>query len=471
MKKLFLIGIIFFIAANAWAGGLLTNTNQSVHFLRNPARAASIEIDAVYTNPAGLAHLPSEGFHFSINNQSAFQTRTITSTFAPFAMSPSGDATKVFKGEAEALFIPSLMAAYKTGNWIFSGSFAIVGGGGSLAFDKGLPSFEAGIAAPLAQIQGAATGAGYTGAPLGYSLAMNLEGTSITYGTQLGATYKINDMFSAFLGARANFVSNGYKGKLNNVSVTNADAVRNHLLYVANLVGGETGMALQGAAAGLTQVENTALTIDAKQSGWGIAPVLGLNFNWEKLNAGIKYEFITKIEIENNTKEGMDAGMDDFKNGVKTPYDIPALLTIGAQYDILPCVTVSAGYHHFFDSNAKMANDKQKYINGGINEYLAGVEWRINRIFLISGGGQITRTGVTGKYQSDLSYSLHSYSLCIGAAADVRDNVRINVGYLHTVYDDWAIKDMPNYAGTGLPGSTTFARTNKVFGVGVDFRF
>ena len=45
------------------AGGLLTNTNQNIAFLRNPARDAAIGIDGVYSNPAGVAFL-GEGIHF-----------------------------------------------------------------------------------------------------------------------------------------------------------------------------------------------------------------------------------------------------------------------------------------------------------------------------------------------------------------------------------------------------------------------
>ena len=51
---------------NAWAGGLLTNTNQNIEFLRNPARDAAIGIDGVYSNPAGVLFL-GEGFHLSLN--------------------------------------------------------------------------------------------------------------------------------------------------------------------------------------------------------------------------------------------------------------------------------------------------------------------------------------------------------------------------------------------------------------------
>jgi len=522
-KKIILAGMACcFYASGLFAGGLLTNTNQSVHFLRNPARGASMEIDAVYTNPAGLAKLSDDGFHLSLNNQSAFQTRTITSTFAPFALN-GGNDTKEFKGKAEALFIPSLLAAYKTGDWVFSGSFTIAGGGGSLVFDKGLPSFEAmtlteptpqgSLLENLTKLNAGATGAGYAGPPLGYSLKMNLEGTSITYGAQLGATYKINDMFSAFVGARANFVGNGYKGYLNNVAITNAEAVKKHFTDVAGKLGalanGLNGMgadlplnvlpaenfamyqsvlgdaanqlkvgeaqailngkadALNGAATGVTGLAAgaavTNIEIDVKQSGIGVTPIIGFNFNYEKLNVGVKYEFATGLEIENKTTVD---GSKMFPDKYKTPYDLPALLTIGAQYDVLSCVTVSAGYHHFFDSCAKMANDKQKYINGGINEFLFGAEWRINKMFLISSGAQFTRSGVTDAYQSDLSYSLNSYAISMGGAVNITEALRVNLGYLFTNYEDWTVKATP-----AMPIKNVFARTNQAFGIGIDYRF
>ena len=47
----------------------MTNTNQSVHFLRNPALDATTGIDGVYANPAGLIFL-TDGLHFSLNNSS-----------------------------------------------------------------------------------------------------------------------------------------------------------------------------------------------------------------------------------------------------------------------------------------------------------------------------------------------------------------------------------------------------------------
>src|SRR5574344_2662502 len=81
MKKirLFCLSVMTAVSAmNVWAGGLLTNTNQSIEFLRNPARDAAIGIDGVYSNPAGVIFL-GDGFHLSLNIQNAHQTRTVSS--------------------------------------------------------------------------------------------------------------------------------------------------------------------------------------------------------------------------------------------------------------------------------------------------------------------------------------------------------------------------------------------------------
>ena len=116
--KEMMIGLMLASVTTATAGGILTNTNQSIDFLRNPARDAAIGLDGVYSNPAGVAFLP-EGFHLGFNWQYAHQTRTITSTNPVFALGRKnqGQTTKIFEGVADAPFIPSLQAAYNKGDW------------------------------------------------------------------------------------------------------------------------------------------------------------------------------------------------------------------------------------------------------------------------------------------------------------------------------------------------------------------
>jgi hypothetical protein len=530
-KKNLLTGVACcFYVSGLLAGGILTNTNQSVHFLRNPARGASLEIDAVYTNPAGLAKLPNNGFYFSLNNQSAFQTRTITSIPPGHIYSSSlGGGSKDFKGTATAPVIPSLMGAYKNGNWVVSFNVGVIGGGGTLTFDKGLPSFDR----PISEIPAQLTAKGVPTDK--YSVDAYFKGSSMIIGGQLGVTYALSDMLSVYAGARLNIVNNSYVGHLKDISInpthpalnpsgnmmlastffTNAKQAAqtassslqpaisagagNYTLdqMVAsgqmsqaqvNQLAGGLGMSpqalgslsllqVQGAfnQAAATYESSAAKTadknLDNTQSGKGITPIIGLNLNFDKLNIGAKYEFRTNMSIENKTTID-DTGL--FPDGAKTPYDIPAIFTLGAQYEVVSGVSVSAGYHHFFDSDAKMQNDKQQYINGGINEFLLGAEWQINKLFLISAGGQITRTGVTDEYQSDMSYSLNSYSIGFGGAVNLSKSVRINVGYLFTNYKDWKkmlIYDDKLLSSLSVSNFDIFKRTNKAFGIGLDFRF
>lgn len=144
MKKIVLSLIAFTMTSvSAIAGGILTNTNQSVLFLKNPARDAAIGLDGVYSNPAGVAFMP-EGFHVAFNWQYAHQTRTITSTNPVFALGKKneGKTMKEFQGVADAPIIPSLQAAYNKGNWSVQFNFSVPGGGGSCEFADGLGSFE-----------------------------------------------------------------------------------------------------------------------------------------------------------------------------------------------------------------------------------------------------------------------------------------------------------------------------------------
>lgn len=87
MRKNFLIGFVMLIVSiPTFAGDYLTNTNQNAAFLRMIARGASIDIDGVYSNPAGLAFLPQTGLQVALTIQSAYQTRDIAATSPLWSM-------------------------------------------------------------------------------------------------------------------------------------------------------------------------------------------------------------------------------------------------------------------------------------------------------------------------------------------------------------------------------------------------
>lgn len=485
MKKKNLLSAIALIVSTAtFAGGLLTNTNQNVAFLRNPARDASFEIDAVYSNPAGLAFLSKDGFHISLNGQSAFQTRTIISGFTPFLMNADGqtgtDGKRTYEGEASAPFIPSVQAAYKKDKWVFSASFAVTGGGGKATFNQGLGSFES----QVSLIPSALQAAGYSTATR-YSVDSYMRGKQYIYGLQLGATYKITDYLSAFVGARMNYVSNGYEGHIRDIQSNigaNGEMVNLNKYFgtaaeqasqaaaAFQAAGDEANAAKYIAMAGMAQsvAEQTAdKNLDCDQTGWGVTPIIGVDFKWNKWNVGVKYEFNTKLNVENKTRID-DTGL--FKDGVNTPHDIPSLLTVGVSYEILPVLRASVGYHHFFDTHAKMANDKQNFISQGTNEYLAGIEWDICKWVQVSAGMQRTKYGLEDNYMSDMSFTTSSYSFGFGAGFRLMEDLKLNVAYFWTNYGAYD-KVTSNYLNTGLDFTDSFTRTNKVFGIGLNYCF
>lgn len=484
MRKNILIGAsLLIVSIPTIAGGFLTNTNQNVLFLRMLARDASTRIDAVYSNPAGLAYIEGgDGLHLSLNVQSAYQTRQITSTFAPFAygVQNNGSSTKLFKGEASAPFIPSLQAAYKKGDWVFSGSFAVTGGGGKATFNSGLASFESIIS--MLPVFGSSMGINR------YDVDSYMEGSQFFYGIQLGVTYKISDHLSAFLGGRMNYVNNNYTGYLRNIKVNmpgtdNMMAASEVFKAMAGAVTDPTQQAMLGLLADATADKE----LDCDQKGWGLTPIIGLDFNYGPWNVGVKYEFNTNLNVENDTRINT-TGFPAYDHGINTPSDIPGLLTVGVSYDFLPTLRASVGYHHFFDKQADMADGRQKLLSSGTNEYLAGIEWDVHKRIQLSGGMQRTKYGLTDDYMEDISFVTSSYSFGFGAGIKLARNLNVNIAYFWTNYDNYTrtSDDYNNMAQKlqniglpesvaaqlpKLPGTDVFTRSNKVFGVGIDYKF
>ena len=207
MRKFLTFVAATLIAGSVFAGGLVTNTNQSAMFTRLQNRNASTGIDAVYFNPAGLTKL-ADGFYASINNQTISQTKTVGTTY------PYLNGTPVsYVGKVSAPIYPGVYVAYKTGNLALSAGFNPIGGGGGAKYAKGLPSFEM----PLADIPVALTAQGIPTTK--YSADINFEGTSVYFGYQGNASYKINDMLSVAAGIRFVSAKNTYNGYLKNISI------------------------------------------------------------------------------------------------------------------------------------------------------------------------------------------------------------------------------------------------------------
>ena len=240
----------------------------------------------------------------------------------------------------------------------------------------------------------------------------------------------------------------------------------------------EQGKKLQATAAQLEQSGEMlapyadGVNLQSDQSGWGIAPIIGVDYKVGDFNFAAKYEFKTRMRMKNSStvKEAhaIDA-VNKFRDDSSVPEDQPALFTVGAQWSVLPSVRVNAGYHLFFDKSAHWYKHEEKKLDGNTWEWNAGAEWDITDKLTVSGGFQKTNYGLSDEYMNDMSFVMSSYTFGFGVGYQVSKKVRLNAAYFQTNYDTYHQQVTP----TAMNGTTNndYTRTNNVFGLGCDINF
>ena len=451
------------VFSTSYAGGLMTNTNYHIAFDRMMARGATFDIDAAYSNPAGLAW-GHDGFQLSLNFQKPWQNRDIEVSVPGYLGS---NFDQKYNGKASAPIVPALFAAYKKDDIALSAMIGIVGSGGFVKYEEGIPMFEVPLRAMLAQ-------SGLM--PGNYNYDSEMKGKQYIYGGQLNLTYKVNENFSVAAGMRANYYDGYNRGYVN-----------------ANMV---VGMATSNPPQPIT-ADLIDLQLDCIQRGWGFAPIVSANYHNGPLTVAARYEFRTKISTENDTRtlsgrirntdpttaavmpyiEGeyaLQAFGDKvaaYLDGATTRYDMPSLFVAAVGYEFTEKLRGTLEYHFFDDKHAKMAGDRQKELKNGTHEIVAGVEYDINDKFTVSCGGQRTDYGLADGYQQNTSFACDSYSFGLGGAWNINEKIRLNAGYFMSIYSDYTTEPKANIYSTPYTGTETYSRTNYVVGLGVDYKF
>ena len=480
------------LACRAFAGGLMTNTNYHIAFDRMFARGATTEIDAAYSNPAGLAW-GHEGFQLSLDLQKPWQNRDIEANIPGYLAYPAlgyegYDVRHKYNGKASAPIVPAIFASYKRDRWALSAMIGIVGSGGFVKYDEGIPMFNAMAMGKIFSSSVAAKMANPASpilTPNMYGIDSKVEGKQYIYGGQLNFTYKIVDCLAAAVGVRANYYDGFNRG---HVTATLLPQLGSQQLMDLNL--------------------------DVTQRAWGFAPIVSIDYHKGPLTIAARYEFRSKLNTKNDTK-ALDVTMMGNKTDIKAlagqmgneatlnalsaamggdmaakiknympdervRYDMPALLVAAIGYEFTPKLRAAVEYHFFDDKNAQMADNRQKELSHGTHEILAGVEYDINDRFSVSLGGQRTDYGITDDYQQNTSFACDSYSVGCGAAIRLTEKMRLNVSYFCSLYSNYTCeyptkmvegKPVGGYLNTGYAGSDTYSRTNHVLGLGIDYKF
>lgn len=533
-RSLFFALCLFVPSFSLLAGGIVTNTNQSATWTRNPSTAATLGVDAVYYNPAATTTF-GQGIFLSLSNQSIFQRREVENSY-------SGLKQSLYKGSVDAPFFPSLYAAYNLHRFSFSLGFNPIGGGGAAEFKNGLPSFEI----PISDLVPSLSSQGVTS----YNLDTYFKGSSVYYGYQFGMAYKLSDQVSIFAGIRYVSANNKYEGYLRNISVQRNGGWESPRPILLNISGTLAGVASslqslvdavpsmtlaqaegqgilpsasraaleQGLLGmGVTQEEvntmdishvqgkyteqsiSAAITssllrdqeVDVEQSGSGICPILGANFSLlnHKLNIGLKYEFATQMEVKNKTS--MDFVTDSlpmspastmFPNGAKTPADMPAMFSIGISYQVLEKLSVSGSLYYFFDKSVSYGKtllnedgkpefvENDKVIDNNFFDMAFGAEYMLGKKLLLSTGYMFGKVDVNQKFQADINHTITCHTFGFGGKFSASPMFDFTLGLSWSVYENGKKHAAFSKTFPSEIARETYRRNTFMVGVGVDIK-
>jgi long-chain fatty acid transport protein len=450
MKKNLFFAVLVLCVVPMTFGQIVTNSNQSVEYIRMMSRNASTDIDAVYYNPAGLTQMKN-GFHLALHNQTIIQDKTVEN-LNPFLNE------KTYVGDVNVPIFPNIYAVYKKDKLALFFGFGPNAGGGTADFKTGLPSFETTISSLPALLTG-------MGLPTrDYSVDLAFKGSSIFLGAQAGASYALSDMISVSAGARFITATNTYEGSIQDIMINPT--------YAGNPTGDMMLAADFFTAMGPGYEDYVALTgdveVDAKQTGTAIQPILGLFFKpTEKLSIGLRYEFNASLELENDTtKDVIVDGIPMFPDEAKFHSDIPAIFSIGLGYELTPDLRLNISGNYFFEKQADL-DGGEDLIDKNTYNFSAGLEYKLTETFLLSAGIEVNQISVSEDYQSDLSHEISSSQIGFGGQLKLFQNLDLDFGGILVMYSD--TKKTINYpVGAYLE---KYTRSSTVFAIGLGYHF
>ncbi len=449
MKKNLFFAVLVLCVVPMTFGQIVTNSNQSVEYIRMMSRNASTDIDAVYYNPAGLTQMKN-GFHLALHNQTIIQDKTVEN-LNPFL----NEATYV--GDVNVPIFPNIYAVYKKDKLALFFGFGPNAGGGTADFKTGLPSFETTISSLPALLTG-------MGLPTtAYSVDLAFKGSSIFLGAQAGASYALSDMISVSAGARFITATNTYEGSIQDIMINPTHPAINPTGAMIPAPNFFTAIAQPTYAALTADTE-----VDAKQTGTAIQPILGLFFKpTEKLSIGLRYEFNASLELENDTtKDVIVDGTPMFPDGAKFHSDIPAIFSIGLGYELTPDLRLNISGNYFFEKQADL-DGAEEFIDKNTYNFSAGLEYNVTEKFLLSAGIEVNQISVSEDYQSDLSHEISSSQIGFGGQLKLVQNLDLDFGGILVMYSD--AKKTINYpVGAYLE---KYTRSSTVFAIGLGYHF
>ncbi len=431
MKRSLVFAAAAMSVAFAFAGGVENKTNMSTGYLRNPSRNAEFQRpEAAFYNIAGTAFM-NDGLWIEAGNQFVFKEyKHEVEDDMVKALLESKNIVTSSSDTTTVWLYPDFDAVYHKGDFAVFANFGIYAGGGTLNFDDG----SAAIGAKLISAAGEAQTAAQKYAAVGQTVAAQTYGymaqaaagaapdhslkiNSITYGGQLGGSYKFLD----------GMVSVGA-------------AVR--------MVYGTQSMELtSGNAMFKTVNDGDTIGYDAKATGFGA--VFGAHARpIDKLDVSLQYSTINKIKYKVDNVDGKLAAGLGIEDGKKFNTDLPACLGLGAAYNVIDPLLLSFSCNYYFNKQATMDSVLGETDYDNSIEFALGADYKINDMIGASVGFSYSKQGTNDESNSYFSPVLDSF--CLGGGVEVTpiENLTLTaagmwVNYFDEDYDPFKLsKDL-----------------------------
>jgi long-chain fatty acid transport protein len=416
MKKfsLMLTLAIMMVGSAVFAGSLDYLSNQSAKYIMNTARTAATDgADIVAYNPAGTA-LMGEGLFIDVSSQTLLKYYTAKE-----------DAVldDEYKQSEPTLVLPNVYAVYNFGQ-LGMGKLAafaqagIVAGGGTIKWDDGTVGSNlfaltkgtgpASIETSLDAISG--NTATFNGA------TTSSEASSVYYSFGGGVSYSfLEDMLSASIGAK--YVMARRTGKV--------DGTLNYTV-------------LAGPAAGTFKID---IVDEYEYEANGITPVFGFDAKpMKELTIGVRFEMETDLEFDYTQKKADASSNNAFVNtnvapvvagqlpdydGLKANQNLPQILSLGAEYVVMPELTVSVASNIYFIGDADMEGLEDSFGTG--YEIGFGAIYKVMEPLKVGGTFMYTNQAVKDEYLED------DASLLTTSANPILDSLMFGLGATYTV--------------------------------------
>ena len=274
--------------------------------------------------------------------------------------------------------------------------------------------------------------------------APNYKSYTRNYTGRIGVSYMVSNHFSTYIGIRINYVRHNVDmaGRLMMERPSTGQRwdideyfknVRAKWEEFSATSDGQIKELADNCAQRCSQLsgifKNAELDLSSKRmNGIGIVPVIGIDYNYGKLNIGAKYEFVSHVYVS-----------DGYKS-----FNIPSVLAVGVEAAWPTNFKLAVGSNIHFKTD-KTYGSEASYKYGEAIEGYANNAMKSKTSFNVS--GSITYTGIKKleisagatfhRMGTTLCYGLFdsntpnfkTYSYSAGCAYCINDNLKLNFGY------------------------------------------